>query len=152
MLPRPSGSSSPARMTKICSVWPQSSQGRWSVYRKNLAFDYSLTYCNHSITLMYMSYQIKLLNEFSDWLNTLKDVLTKQRLNKRLKKAQLGNLGDVQSVGGGVFEMREHFGPGWRMYYLQRDGVLIVMLAGGNKSTQQADIERAIKLAKSLED
>ncbi|MCL4461885.1 MAG: type II toxin-antitoxin system RelE/ParE family toxin [Nitrospirae bacterium] len=99
-----------------------------------------------------MLYTVKQLDEFSDWLKGLKDGLTKQRLNKRLKKAQLGNLGDVAPVGEGVFEMREHFGPGWRMYYVQRGEVLIVMLSGGDKSTQQTDIDRAIALAKSLED
>ena len=99
-----------------------------------------------------MSYTVKQLDEFSDWLKGLKDGLTKQRLTKRLRKAQLGNLGDVAPVGGGVFEMREHFGPGWRMYYVQRGDVLIVMLGGGDKSTQQTDIDRAIALAKSLED
>lgn len=82
----------------------------------------------------------------------MKDGLTRQRLNKRLRKAQLGNLGDVEPVGEGVFEMREHFGPGWRMYYVQRREVLIVMLGGGDKSTQQADIRRAVALAKRLED
>ena len=55
-------------------------------------------------------------------------------------------------VGEGVFEMREHFGPGWRMYYVQRGEVLIVMLGGGDKSDQQTDIDRAIALAKFLED
>lgn len=99
-----------------------------------------------------MTYTVKRLDEFSDWLKGLKDELTRQRLNKRLRKAQLGNLGDVESVGEGVFEMREHFGPGWRMYYVQRGEVLIVMLGGGDKSTQQADIHRAEALAKRLED
>lgn len=99
-----------------------------------------------------MVYTVKLLSGFSDWLKSLKDGLTRQRLNKRLRKAQLGNLGDVESVGEGVFEMREHFGPGWRMYYVYRGETLIVMLGGGNKSTQQADIRRAIRLAKSLEE
>ena len=99
-----------------------------------------------------MTYTVKRLDEFSDWLKGLKDGLTRQRLNKRLRKAQLGNLGDVEPVGEGVFEMREHFGPGWRMYYVQRGEVLIVMLGGGDKSTQQADIRRASALAKRLED
>ena len=99
-----------------------------------------------------MTYTVKRLNEFSDWLNGLKDGLTRQRLIKRLRKAQLGNLGDVEPVGDGVFEMREHFGPGWRMYYIQRGEMLIVMLGGGDKSTQQADIRRAVALAKRLED
>jgi putative addiction module killer protein len=99
-----------------------------------------------------MTYTVKRLEEFSDWLKGLKDGLTRLRLIKRLRKVQLGNLGDVESVGEGVYEMREHFGPGWRMYYVQRCGVLIVMLGGGDKSTQQTDISRAIELAKSLED
>lgn len=98
-----------------------------------------------------MTYTVKRLEEFSDWLKGLKDGLTRQRLNKRLRKAQLGNLGDVEPVGEGVFEMREHFGPGWRMYYGQHGEVLIVMLGGGDKSTQQADIRRAAALAKRLE-
>lgn len=99
-----------------------------------------------------MTYTVKRLEEFSDWLKGLKDGLTRQRLNKRLRKVQLGNLGDVESVGESVVEMREHFGPGWRMYYVQKGAVVIVMLGGGDKSTQQADINRAIDLAKSLED
>ncbi len=78
--------------------------------------------------------------------------MTRQRLNKRLRKVQLSNLGDVEPVGEGVYEMREHFGPGWRMYYVQRGDALIVMLGGGDKSTQQADINRAIELAKYFED
>ena len=99
-----------------------------------------------------MSFTVKRLEEFSDWLKGLKDGLTRQRLNKRLRKVQLGNLGDVESVGEGVYEMREHFGPGWRMYYVQRGSVFIVMLGGGDKTTQQTDISRAIELAKCLED
>lgn len=99
-----------------------------------------------------MTYTVKQLDEFATWLKSLKDALTRQRLIKRLRKAQLGNLGDVESVGEGVFEMREHFGPGWRMYYVQHGEVLIVMLGGGDKATQQTDIRRAIALAKSLED
>ena len=98
-----------------------------------------------------MTFTVKQLDEFSDWLKSLKDSLTRQRLVKRLRKAQLGNLGDVEKVGEGVFEMREHFGPGWRMYYIQHGELLIVMLGGGDKSTQQADIRRALALAKTLE-
>ena len=99
-----------------------------------------------------MAYTVKQLDEFSTWLKGLKDSLTRQRLVKRLRKAQLGNLGDVEKVGEGVYEMREHFGPGWRMYFIQRGELLIVMLGGGDKSTQQADIRRAIALAHALED
>lgn len=61
-------------------------------------------------------------------------------------------MGDVNPVGRGVFEMREFFGPGWRMYYVQRGAVLIVMLGGGDKSTQAVDIAKAMELASDLED
>ncbi|MDP1610096.1 MAG: type II toxin-antitoxin system RelE/ParE family toxin [Sulfuritalea sp.] len=95
---------------------------------------------------------IKRTEEFSAWLDGLKDRVTRQRLNVRIRKAMLGNLGDVRPVGEGVLEMREHFGPGWRMYYLQRGMQLIVMLGGGDKSSQSADIAKAVKLAASIEE
>ena len=97
-------------------------------------------------------FSIKPLPEFTDWLSSLKDGMTHRRLARRLEKAQAGNLGDVKPVGDGVFEMREHFGPGWRMYYVQRGAVLIVMLGGGDKSTQTADIVKAVKLSATIED
>ncbi len=97
-------------------------------------------------------YTIKRTEEFADWLACIRDGLTRSRLATRLRKAALGNLGDTRSVGEGVFEMREHFGAGWRMYYIQRGTTLIVMLGGGAKSTQSADIAKAIKLAATLED
>lgn len=78
--------------------------------------------------------------------------MTRIRLARRLDKAQRGLLGDVAPVGEGVWEMREHFGPGWRMYYLWHQGILVVMLGGGDKRTQPADIEAAIELARTLEE
>ena len=78
--------------------------------------------------------------------------MAKRRLARRLEKAQGGNLGDVMPVGVGVCEMREHFGPGWRMYYIQRGRIVIVLLGGGDKSTQAADIAKALKLADTLEE
>lgn len=97
-------------------------------------------------------YTVIQLPEFADWLQDLKDRPTRIRLANRLRKAQLGNLGDVKQVGGSVWEMREFFGPGWRMYYILQGELLIVMLGGGDKSTQSADIARAVALAASLED
>ena len=97
-------------------------------------------------------FTLKQTPEFAAWLSGLKDGMTKRRLATRLRKATLGNLGDIKPVGAGVFEMREHFGPGWRLYYLQRGQVLIVMLGGGDKSTQTADIAAAIARAATLED
>ena len=87
---------------------------------------------------------------FSDWLASIKDRPTRVRLQIRLRKASLGNLGDVKPVGEGVFEMREFFGPGWRMYYQERSGAVIFMLGGGDKSSQTQDIQRAIQMAKEL--
>ncbi len=95
-------------------------------------------------------YTIKRMPEFDDWLDGLKDGLTRKRLGLRLRKVQLGNLGDCSAVGEGVSEMREFFGPGWRMYYVHRGTVLIVLLGGGDKSTQQADIAAALALSKTI--
>ena len=95
---------------------------------------------------------VKQLPKFTDWLDRRKDSMTRIRLAKRLDKAQRGLLGDVAPVGEGVFEMREFFGPGWRMYYVQTGDILIVMLGGGDKSTQQADIAAAIALSKTIQE
>jgi putative addiction module killer protein len=92
-------------------------------------------------------YTVKRMLEFDEWFESLKDGMTRIRLDK----VQRGLLGDVEPVGEGVYEMREFFGPGWRMYYVERDGRLIVLLGGGDKSTQQSDILRAIVLSKNLE-
>ena len=82
----------------------------------------------------------------------IKDKIIRIRLARRLDTAQRGNLGDIKSLGGGLFEMREHFGPGWRMYYLQREARLIVMLGGGDKSSQVADINKAAAIATTIEE
>ena len=97
-------------------------------------------------------YEINRTNEFEAWLNTIRDPLTRGRLIARLRRVALGNLGDVAPISEGVFEMREHFGAGWRMYYIQRRKVIIVMLGGGCKSTQAADIKRVKKLLLTMED
>ena len=96
-------------------------------------------------------YTIKRLPEFDDWLSGLRDGLTRKRLQIRLRKAQLGNLGDIKPVGDGVFEMREFFGPSWRLYYIVHGDILIVMLGGGDKSSQDRDIAAAQKLAVTLD-
>ena len=87
---------------------------------------------------------------FDRWLVGLRDRQARARIEARIRRLSLGNPGDVKPVGDGVFEMREHFGPGWRMYYLQRGQVLIVMLGGGDKSTQDKDIDAARKLAPTI--
>ena len=95
-------------------------------------------------------FSIKTLPEFSEWLANVKDGMTLRRLARRLEKAQLGNLGDVKPVGDGVWEMREFFGPGWRMYYVMQGQTIVVMLGCGDKATQQADISAAIVLSKII--
>lgn len=95
-------------------------------------------------------FTIKRMPEFDAWLENLRDRPTRLRLLRRLEKAQRGLLGDVAPVGEGVYEMREFFGPGWRMYYVQRGELLIVMLGGGDKGSQKADIAAARALAASL--
>ena len=97
-------------------------------------------------------FTVKHTSQFDEWLSNLKDPKVKGRLVARLRKVQLGNLGDVKPVGEGVFEMREHFGPGWRIYYTQRGKEIIILLGGGQKSTQNTDIAKAIKLAGSIGD
>ena len=87
---------------------------------------------------------------FEAWLRGLRDHTTRARMIARLRKASAGNLGDVKPVGEGVWEMREFFGPGWRMYYVHRADVLIVMLGGGDKSSQPRDISTALTLAKGI--
>ena len=96
-------------------------------------------------------YIIKRTANFDAWFISLKDNVTRIRLARRLDKAQQGNLGDTKPVSNGVVEMREHFGTGWRMYFVQHGDVLIVMLGDGSKSGQSTDIANAITLAQQLE-
>ena len=95
-------------------------------------------------------YAVLETDTFQHWVNGLRDMPTRIRLRRRLGKAMRGNLGDVQAVGEGVWEMREFFGPGWRLYYVQRGDVLIVMLGGGDKSSQVRDIAAAKVLAREI--
>ncbi len=80
---------------------------------------------------------------FDDWINTFKNSRDRARLLKRLDKIQLGNLGDWNSLGGHVFELREHFGAGYRIYYGIEKQTIILLLCGGDKSSQTKDIKLA---------
>ncbi|MCQ2097989.1 MAG: type II toxin-antitoxin system RelE/ParE family toxin [Fibrobacter sp.] len=95
-------------------------------------------------------YQVKKTEQFIKWLKNLRDVYAKSRINNRLKHVELGNLGDSKSVGDGVFEMRIDYGPGYRLYYMNVNGEVIFLLIGGDKSTQQRDIEKAKEIKKEL--
>lgn len=97
-------------------------------------------------------FEVVQTDEFIQWLSGIRDSMTKRRLITRLRKVSLGQLGDAKPVGEGVFELREHFGPGWRMYFIKKGRFIVVMLGGGDKSSQQADIAKAKILAKSIEE
>lgn len=85
---------------------------------------------------------------FVDWLARLKDMQAKFSILARIRRAEMGNFGDCKSVGGGVFEMRVHVGKGYRVYFMQDGDRVYILLVGGDKSSQQKDIETAIALAK----
>ena len=88
---------------------------------------------------------------FDAWLKGLRDVSARVRILVRIDRLAAGNPGDHKSVGDGVMELRMTFGPGYRVYYMQRDELLIVLLAGGDKSSQQADITKAKIIAATWE-
>ena len=87
---------------------------------------------------------------FDEWFNSLRDRQAARRIQARIDRAEEGNFGDHKSVGGGVFEMRIHHGPGFRMYFTQRGMEIVILLAGGDKSSQSKDIQIAQKLARQL--
>lgn len=90
--------------------------------------------------------------EFAAWFDRLKDQKAKARIVGRVVLAEAGSFGDCKAVGGGVSEMRIDVGAGYRVYFVRRGEVVYLLLCGGDKSTQSADIKRAKKMAKSLED
>jgi putative addiction module killer protein len=90
--------------------------------------------------------------EFAAWLDALKDKRAQIRIIARLRQAEAGSLGDWQAIEGEISEMRVHHGPGYRLYFVRRGRVIVVMLNAGDKSTQKRDIRRALKLASELGD
>ena len=89
---------------------------------------------------------------FTDWFESLKDRRAKARIQARIDRLEMGNFGDVAPVGEGVSEMRIFYGPGYRVYFVQRGWVVVILLSGGDKSTQRSDIVRAKEIARQLED
>ena len=96
-------------------------------------------------------FTVRQTQEFQDWLDALEDVRAQVRIAARLRLAEAGSLGDWKPVGNEVSEMRVAFGPGYRLYFTRRESILIVMLAGGDKSSQARDIKRAQRILKQLE-
>ena len=80
---------------------------------------------------------------FQEWLDSLRDMNARVRIEKRLERVALGNLGDYRSVGQGVYELKIDYGPGYRVYFGQIGSILVLLLCGGDKSTQEQDILRA---------
>ena len=85
---------------------------------------------------------------FSAWLESLRDAQARTRVQARILRLRYGNPGDVKPVGEGVSEMRIDYGPGYRVYFVKRGALLIILLAGGAKPTQDKDIKTALKLAR----
>ena len=93
---------------------------------------------------------VRQTRHYTKWYSKLKDITAKARIAVRIRRMQLGSFGDAKSVGAGVFELRFDFGPGYRVYYTERNGEIVVLLAGGDKSTQKQDIEKAKELAATI--
>jgi len=96
-------------------------------------------------------FDVRQLPEFTTWLDDLTDMKVRGAVAARIRRLQLGLMGDVESVGNGVSELRLHLGAGWRIYFTQRGTLLIVLLVGGSKRTQKRDIKRAKALAALLD-
>ena len=93
---------------------------------------------------------IRQTQTYARWFSGLRDRQAKARINVRIRRLSLGNPGDVRPVGEGVSELRIDYGPGYRVYFVQHGDALVILLAGGDKATQERDIRTAIDLARGL--
>jgi putative addiction module killer protein len=94
--------------------------------------------------------EIRQTDEYADWFKSLRDRQARARINTRIRRLSLGNRGDVKPVGQGVSELRIDYGPGYRVYFVQREETIVILLAGGDKRTQDRDIKTALELAREL--
>ncbi len=94
--------------------------------------------------------EVRQSNVYAEWFDRLRDRQAKVRIDIRIRRLSLGNAGDVKPVGEGVSELRVDVGPGYRVYFVQRGSELIVLLAGGDKASQERDIRQAKALAREL--
>ncbi|OGA17780.1 MAG: addiction module antitoxin RelB [Betaproteobacteria bacterium RIFCSPLOWO2_02_FULL_66_14] len=94
--------------------------------------------------------QIRKSETFAKWLDGLRDVRARARVQVRIERLAAGNAGDVEPVGEGVSELRIDYGPGYRVYFKKHGREVVILLAGGDKRTQSADIKTALRLARNL--
>jgi putative addiction module killer protein len=94
--------------------------------------------------------EVRQTEVFARWFARLRDRRARQRIQARIDRLEIGNPGDARPVGSGVSEMRIDYGPGYRVYFVQRGDALVILLAGGDKRTQRQDISLALKLARDL--
>jgi putative addiction module killer protein len=94
--------------------------------------------------------EVRQTRTYSEWFSSIRDRTVKGRIDIRIRRLSLGNAGDVKPVGEGVSELRVDFGPGYRIYFIKKADLYVVLLAGGDKSSQASDISKAKALAREL--
>jgi putative addiction module killer protein len=94
--------------------------------------------------------EIRQTEEYSQWFEGLRDRQARARINVRIRRLSLGNPGDVKPVGAGISELRIDYGPGYRVYFVYQGQTVVILLAGGDKHTQERDIKAALELARNL--
>ena len=97
-------------------------------------------------------FEVRQTERFAHWLEDLRDLRARARVQARIERLIGGNPGDAKPVGSGVSELRINYGPGYRVYFQQKGSTLIILLAGGDKSTQARDIEEALMLARQIKE
>ena len=110
-----------------------------------------MTCCILLATVQIMT-DIRKTDIFAKWIDGLKDIRARARIQARIERLALGNFGDVKPVGKGVAELRVDYDPGYRVYFKRSGRTVIILLAGGDKRTQSRDIDTALRLARELED
>ena len=95
-------------------------------------------------------FEVRQTEVYAQWFERLSDRRGRARIDARIRRLSLGNPGDVKPVGKGVSELRIHYGPGYRVYYVRRERTVVILLAGGEKRTQKRDIRKAYELAGQL--
>lgn len=106
---------------------------------------------SRSVLYKGQAFQLAETDEFHHWLGSLADRRAKARVIDRIKRASDGNFGDAKAVGSGVSEMRIDYGPGYRVYFFRRGKELVILLCGGDKKSQQADIAQAVRMKEEIE-